>query len=264
MINDERATPVAGIVVFTDGGQNAGIEPAVAAELAREAKIPLFPVGLGSDKQPVNVRVSDLLAPARAYPGDAYTVTGYVQGQGLAGQTVTVELFSREPQPAAPATADPRHDRSHRSKSCWATKARSCPIKFELTPNAPGRRELTLRVQAPPADANPQDNQFGPVEIEVVDRKTRVLLFAGGPAREYIFLRNLLQRDKDVEVDVLLQTAQPGISQDANEILDEFPRDARGAVRLRLPGGHRSQLAGALRRAVGAAGRAGSAIRRAG
>ncbi len=114
LINDERATPVAGIVVFTDGGQNAGVEPAVAAELAREAKIPLFPVGLGSDKQPVNVRVSDLLAPARAYPGDAYTVTGYVQGQGLAGQTVTVELFSREPQPTATARRS-RHARSQRA-----------------------------------------------------------------------------------------------------------------------------------------------------
>src|SRR5690606_25680977 len=50
-----------------------------------------------------------------------------------------------------------------------------------------------------------------------------VLLFAGGPAREYVFLRNLLHRDKDVEVDVLLQSAQPGVSQDASRILDEFP-----------------------------------------
>ncbi len=137
------------------------------------------------------------------------------------------------------------------------------PVKFELTPSAPGRREMTLRVQAPPADANPQDNQFGPVEIEIVDRKTRVLLFAGGPAREYIFLRNLLRRDKDVEVDVLLQSAQPGISQDANQILDEFPQTREELYDydcLVAIDPDWQKLSGA---ATGAASSAGSAIRRA-
>ena len=60
-------------------------------------------------------------------------------------------------------------------------------------------------------------------DVEIVDRKNRVLLIAGGPTREYQFLRNQLRRDHDTVVDVLLQTAQPGISQDANEILDHFP-----------------------------------------
>jgi hypothetical protein len=61
----------------------------------------------------------------------------------------------------------------------------------------------------------------------VVDHKTQVLLFAGGPSREYRFLRNQLRRDKSMIVDVLLQTisSKDGISQDANEILTEFPAD---------------------------------------
>src|SRR5204863_319219 len=54
-------------------------------------------------------------------------------------------------------------------------------------------------------------------------RKTRVLLFASGPMRDYQFLRNQLHRDNTMVVDVLLQTAQSGISQDANTILDHFP-----------------------------------------
>ena len=41
--------------------------------------------------------------------------------------------------------------------------------------------------------------------------------------RDYQFLRNQLHRDKSMIVDVLLQTAQPGISQDAAKILDQFP-----------------------------------------
>ncbi len=61
--------------------------------------------------------------------------------------------------------------------------------------------------------------------IEIVDHKTRVLLFAGGPSREYRFLRNQLRRDKSMIVDVLLQSALPNVSQDANKILFDFPAD---------------------------------------
>ena len=60
-------------------------------------------------------------------------------------------------------------------------------------------------------------------EIEIVDRKSHVLLLAGGPMREYQFLRTLLFRDHFTTVDVLLQTAQDNISQEATKILNEFP-----------------------------------------
>ncbi len=50
-----------------------------------------------------------------------------------------------------------------------------------------------------------------------------MLLFAGGPTREYQFLRNQLKRDRDSVVDVYLQTDLEGISQDARKILDTFP-----------------------------------------
>jgi hypothetical protein len=52
---------------------------------------------------------------------------------------------------------------------------------------------------------------------------TQVLLLAGGPSREYQFMRNVLQRDKSFAVDVLLGTAAAGVSQDARAILDAFP-----------------------------------------
>ena len=55
-----------------------------------------------------------------------------------------------------------------------------------------------------------------------------MLLFAGGPTREYQFVRNMLRRSEmaksgDMIVDVLLQSASDGVSQDANAILAEFP-----------------------------------------
>ena len=41
--------------------------------------------------------------------------------------------------------------------------------------------------------------------------------------RDYQFLHTLLYRDHATVLDILLQTAQPGISQEAHKLLDEFP-----------------------------------------
>lgn len=225
VIQTERGSPISGVVLLSDGGQNAGIAPEAAVELATETKIPIFTVGLGSDRQPTNVAVSDLAAPARAYPGDRFTVTGYVQAQGMAGKVVTVELLARpggeNHNAAHPGTGDVVETR----QVTLGGDGEVLPVKFELTPDAPGRRTYVFRVQAP-GDRNPADN-LREADVEIVDRKTRVLLLAGGPMREYQFLRNQLFRDRSTTVDVLLQSGKPGMSQEANKILDKFPEDLR-------------------------------------
>ncbi len=216
VINDERGTPLAGVVVFTDGQQNAGPDASSVVPLAREVAVPIFPVGVGSDKLPVNVRISDLAAPARAYPGDAFTVTGYVQAQGFEGKTVTVELLSK---------TDDKNEAAAKLEGTQQVVlggGEAVPVKFQLTPGEAGRRTLQLRLRAPAEDRNPDDNQRE-TSVEVIDRKTRVLLVAGGATREYQFLRNMLYRDKSIEVDVLLQTGSEGVSQEAHELLEDFP-----------------------------------------
>ena len=222
LIQTERGAPISGVVVFSDGGQNAGIAPDAAVELAQEAKIPVFTVGLGSDRQPANVAVCDLAVPTRAYPGDRYTVTGYVQAQGMAGKVVAVQLLAR---PAGDGADGARHgagDLLETQQITLGGDGEVLPVKFELTPDAPGRRTLCFRVEAPPGDRNLADNQRE-ADVEIVDRKNHVLLLAGGPMREYHFLRNQLYRDRSTTVDVLLQSGKPGMSQEAKKILDDFP-----------------------------------------
>jgi hypothetical protein len=228
LINDERTTPVSGVVVFSDGGQNSGVDPSAAIAAAREAKIPIFAVGIGSDKRPANVRVSDLVAPARAYPEDSFHITGYLQSEGLADRTVAVDLVSR-----ATGTAG-KNDEGKLEATERVTlggRGEVVPVKIEIASAEKGRRVYRLHVKAPPEDGNSADDQQE-VDVEIVDRKTKVLLIASGPTREYIFLSNQLQRatsaggertDKDTTVDVWLQSAGEGVSQDAHQILSEFP-----------------------------------------
>ena len=91
--------------------------------------------------------------------------------------------------------------------------------KFELEPKAVGDWTYAVKVLPLTDDVDEKDN-VQQVSVTVIERKNRVLIFAGGPTREYQFVRNLLFRDRDVESHVLLQTGKAGISQEAQKVID--------------------------------------------
>ena len=218
VVDQEPPGTLAGVIVISDGANNAGIDPTAATASLARARVPVHAIGIGSGTLPPNVRVADLLAPARVFPGDRFSVTGYLQPQGFAGRTVRVELA--EAAAGGPGRVIDAADVVLGEDATLAT------ARFDVPGlETAGRRELVLRVAAPPGDRAPADDTQV-VEVEVVDRVTQVLLMAGGPSREYQFMRNILDRDKSFAVDVLLGTAAPGISQDARRILDGFPATA--------------------------------------
>jgi hypothetical protein len=217
LVDKERGGPVAGIILFSDGGQNAGLEVSVAATVAADSLITVHGVGLGSDKRPANLRVVDIEAPEKVFPGDKFTVSGYVQGVGLNTTSVTAELVSTD--------VDGKLERKEDELTVDIGKnGQIVPVKFELKPEEEGIRLFKLRIAPQTGEIEKRDNEKS-TKVEIVDRKTKVLLVAGGPTRDFIFLRNQLFRDKESTVDVWLQSARPGISQDADEILTSFPSD---------------------------------------
>jgi hypothetical protein len=215
-----RDAPLAGLVVISDGGQNAGVEPSGAVEAARQAKVPIYTVGVGSTEKQRNIALRDLVVPTRAFPGDTLNVTGYVQADGYAGRSVEVELTRRTASDPAGGGAPVASE--HVS---LGDDGKLASVSFDFEPGEAGTFIYQLRIKAPTDDGNPRDNQRE-AEVQVIDRQTRVLLFASGPMRDYQYLRNQLYRDKTMTMDVLLQTAQTGISQEANELLDRFPTTA--------------------------------------
>lgn len=220
IVNRERGGPIAGVVVVTDGGNNVGIDGDAAAVIARDAGVPVFAVGMGADERPANVRVVDLEAPPRVYPGDSFSMTGYVQAYGLAGRSVRVELLSLPEENADDPKAE--EDFEEERRLTLGPDGEVVPLKFDVIPKQLGRRTFRLRV-LPPAEDQDKRDDLRSANVQIVDRKNRVLLFAGGPSREFRFLRNLLFRDPNTTAVVYLQTGQPGMAQEADELLFEFP-----------------------------------------
>lgn len=223
ILDREPAGSLAGIVVLSDGGNNAGLDPLAAAAAAARADVTIDVLGIGSEILPANVRVADLIAPARVFPGDGFAVTAHLQAQGLEGQRVEVELRER------PAETDGRAGATEAGRllatrdAVLAADGDLAAVRFDVEGLvAPGSRTLTVQVRPPASDRAAEDDTQS-TGIEVVDRVTQVLLIASGPGREYQFMRNVLDRDPSFAVDVLLGTAAEGISQDARRILAAFP-----------------------------------------
>ncbi len=218
--------PLAGVVILTDGQNNTGEGPDAAVALAKENRVPLWPVGLGSNQPERSLQVADFLVPARAYRGDAYKVTGYVRGFGLGNAPVLVELLQR-PASAAREAADVVDSQ----QLTLPADGEIVPVQFEQSagsldeedePAGDASEQLLLTLRVRTLSGKPLQAEKEKM-IEIVDYKTRVLLLAGGPTREYRFVRNQLKRDPSMVVHVVLQTAQEGVSQDADELLDDFP-----------------------------------------
>lgn len=217
----ERGGTIAGVVVLSDGRSNAGLSLTVAAQAAGQAEIPIHLIGLGSDRRPLNDRVVDLEAPSRVFPNDKFKIRGFVQAIGRDKASLRVELLSTKPGEKE-GQGETKIDERIVDAGADGTIT---PVEFELSPKDVGKVEYRLRVPMQPFDHNDRDNQRSAV-VEVVQRESRVLLLAGGPSKEFQFIRNMLFRDADTYSAVLLQSSNDSSAQEADAVLKEFPRKA--------------------------------------
>jgi len=204
----ERGQPLAGIVLISDGGLNAGRSLDSPLETAERLQIPIYPIGVGQTHPPLNYRVGPLNLPERVVPNDPFIVKVPVEMVGGSTANVTVELSL--------------DDTKIESKDITFVADGTIETSFNVRIADAGTYRLTVEVIPPIEDAIPEDNRQQ-VEVNAVDRKDRVLLFASAPSRDYQFICAQVYRDQTMEVDVYLPWTQTGISQSADRILDKFP-----------------------------------------
>ncbi|MGL4512326.1 MAG: hypothetical protein ACRCT8_04490, partial [Lacipirellulaceae bacterium] len=229
---DNAGTPLAAVVVLSDGRVSGGADPLTAAERLGELGAALHTVGFGPVTAPPNTALRNLAAPQRVFAGDDVAVTCAASVVGSEIDSIAVELWlaplgdSLENSLEATTIDDGAFRRVAAGTLSLAGGAddepRLATTSIEFEAPAVGRYALEARVAPPPNDADPRDNRLR-VSLESVDRRSRVLLVAGGPMRDFHFLRDGLHRDRAFEVDVLLQSASGAVSQDASRVLDAPP-----------------------------------------
>ncbi|MBY0586242.1 VWA domain-containing protein [bacterium] len=217
IMRDNWEAPLTGIILFTDGRHNAGGSLDSAVKMAREARVPIYPVGVGSRTPPFNLRVREIRMPTRVFRGDRVNGSAIVEATGKPGASTAVELILRS------AGNDGTNTLLEVQDVTFSADGVGAPVEFSFVPDKVGPFEIVCRATPQPGEVRDDDNA-SQSSLDVVDQKTKVLLWAGGPTREYRFIRNLLFRDPSMELSVYLQTARATSAQEGKESLVQFPK----------------------------------------
>jgi hypothetical protein len=243
------------IILFSDGRSNveeekeAGRSKDVVYDELRDqlakAKVPVICVGVGDFKPPIGIRINDVEAPTSARPDEPFPVIVPVVSQGLRGQKYQVILDIRrikdrqgnpikgEKYPIKPEDSFHKDGEADRTEfQIDVAKLKGIDAKDDKAGALEGTWEFQARVARDKREAFAKPFHISePTRVRVLKKKMRVLIFSGGPGKEYQFLKTYFYREaleKRMEVGVFLQTNKnEEINLNENEpqewILDHFP-----------------------------------------
>ncbi len=197
VLNQNRGTPPAAIVLLTDGIASSGDSDKLSmiAPLAREQLVPLFVVGFGSSEPARDVQLAELIADDVAFINDPIVFSAKVKAFGFAGQSANVEL--RERGSDKPLT---------RRSIALPTDGQIANVDLLYTPTQPGHRDFELIVTPPPGDVD-RDNNRLTQSVRVREGKLKILLADELPRWEFRELKNMLEREPTIELHTLLLEA---------------------------------------------------------
>ncbi len=213
-LREARGQPLAGVVIISDGRQNAGEDALISSNIYKTRRVPIYSVGIGDPTDPKDFEVS-LVGPDTILPEDQTEATALIRYKGYTGITsIKVEMKNG--------------DRVVASEDVKLGKpGEKTPVPLRFKEAKPGKYTYTIRIPEQPGEMRTDNNVFT-YSFQVVDKKVKVLFVEGQdlPRWEYRYIKNALRRDHTTECDVLLATSDGGFLWDGTEgkePLQNFP-----------------------------------------
>jgi len=204
-VRDFRGHGLSALILVSDGRSNRGRDPRDAVFLAVNQQVPVMTLGVGDPAQARNVEVTGVSAPTVVLVGDEVTFKVNVWSSGYGNQPVLLTL-KNVADGAVLATRD------FTLKESGGEQLE----QFYWRPEVEG--DYTLRIELPPlpGEQDEKDNLLTHV-LRVESAHIRVLYVEGYPRWEYRFLKNLLLRSENLDVQVFLQSADPDFIQESSD-----------------------------------------------
>ena len=217
-LDKSRPAEIAAVVFVSDGRRTAGPQALEIARLLNQRKIPhTFVLGVGDPSETQTIQLTRMEAPSKVFQGDPYEMSATVTSQGYDSITVTARLVR---------TNDDGVETTVATQQVPIGASQEATISWQgLTSDAAGRFLFRTEIDPFDGEAIIAERHTKTVAVEVLGRRLRMLLLAGGPSHEFQILRNLLIRDKTIDVSCWLQSADEDYPQEGNETvrLDRLP-----------------------------------------
>ena len=205
--------PLSGLVVVTDGADNAEGGLGEALLPLQASGVPVFTVGVGREEFERDIQMSRVETPRQVLKGASLVVELVVTHRGYRGQTVTVQV---EDEGRIVGTEDVQLPADGEPKT----------VRLRLTASEAGPRLFTFRVSPQPGEMVTQNNLRQSL-IVVKDRREKILYFEGEPRWEVKFLLRAVEDDDNLQVVLLQRTAENKFFRrnlaDGDELVGGFP-----------------------------------------
>ena len=190
--------PVAGMVVVTDGSDNADrtIDESIAG--LKAAGMPVFPVGVGKERLTRDIQVTRVETPRQALRGAALVLDAVVTQVGYAGQKVNLVVEDNGRVVGSQQVVLPGDGESQ-------------TVKVRLKTSDVGSRTFQFSIAPQPGEEVAQNNKRDAL-IDVVNRREKVLYLEGEPRPEPKFVRQATDKDDNLQVVLLQRTAEATVS----------------------------------------------------
>src|SRR6195256_3835500 len=186
--------PLAGLVMVSDGADtsDAALDETLASMKARS--IPVFTVGVGQERFAHDVQVTRVETPRQVLKGTALVVDVVLSQTGYGGQRVPLSV---EDDGRIVSTQE----------VTLPPDGESATVKVRVTASEAGARLFRFKVPTQTGEQVTQNNARDAL-IQVNDRREKILYFEGEPRYEMKFVRRGVEEDKNVQVTILLRTAE--------------------------------------------------------
>ncbi len=185
--------PVAGLVLVTDGADTTDATVADALLASKAEALPVFTVGVGQETLAHDIQIGRVSTPRTALKGTSLLVDAVITQTGYAGRTVMLDVedggrIVGSQAVVLPADGDP------------------VSVRVRFTASEAGPRVFRLKVAPQPGEVVTQNNQRD-VQIDIRDRRERILYYEGEPRFEMKFARRAVSDDPNLQLVTLQRTA---------------------------------------------------------
>ena len=204
-----------GALIFTDGVATEGVNPLKSFD---EIKIPVHVVGIGSNKEMVDISIQTIDAPTVSFINDDINFKSIIKSEGVENKKATISLYQNRELIV--------------SREIYLTNNLSLNgVDFLFKPKKIGNQEFEVRVSSFEDEVNIQNNRQR-FNILILKNKYKVALLTGSPNKNTNLIKENLKKNERIEFDHYVKAADSEFRPSINSfwsnpyeliIFDNFP-----------------------------------------
>jgi uncharacterized membrane protein len=210
LANSGRGSPLAGIVVLSDGlDPSSGQVESVAMDLGIRG-IPVYTVPVGID-DPDDISVRNVVMQEVAFSGDKVPVRVQIFSKGYEKRTTDLSVFLDGRGVA-------------RTNITLQGGLQFEEVFFNVDVREKGAAKVEVSLEPFTDEATAENNRLER-SVRVVNEKINVLCIEGSARWEFRYLRAMLKRDPRIHATFIATRASPELARNSSEYIASFPEE---------------------------------------